>query len=167
MFSNENFFTFQEFLNSIENLNKIQKENEIFNKIQKENLCLKNEIENLKKSNENLQFNLNKITKKFENDLNLSFIANNEKDKQIYLLIDALNKSENLIKNYKEKIFFLLKKNSNENENFSNENENFSNENFSNENFKLKYENEIKKNKELKINIKIIFSLLKMMKFLN
>ena len=114
MFSNENFFTFQEFLNSLENLNKIQKENEIFNKIQKENLCLKNEIENLKKSNENLQFNLNKITKKFENDLNLSFIANNEKDKQIYLLIDALNISENLNKNYKEKIenlIFLLKNN--------------------------------------------------------
>ena len=197
MFENDNFFTFQEFLNSLENLNKIQKENEIFNKIQKENLCLKNEIENLKKSNENLQYNLNKITKKFENDLNLSFIANNEKDKQIYLLIDALNISENLNKNYKEKIenlIFLLKnnekfeffkeieeknslinnlqnelKNKNEiiknfNKNFSNFSNNltqtFSNENFDENDFKKKYENEIKKNKELKINIKEIIKLI-------
>ena len=117
MFEND-FFTFDEFLNSLKNLNDFQKKNEINNKIMDEKLMLKNEIEmlkksneNLKKSNENLQYNLNEITKKFENDLNLSFIANNEKDKQIYLLIDALNKSENLIKNYKEKIFFLLKKN--------------------------------------------------------
>ena len=109
-----NYYTFDQFISSIKNNNSqfnqnsnlnsntiLNNNNNIYieeiNKLKSKILILENE-------NKNLTYNLEKISLKFNNDLELINISNDEKEKKILLLIETLSKSEEIIKELKKQI---------------------------------------------------------------
>ena len=110
-----NYYTFDQFISSIKNNNSQFNQNsnlnsntilnnnnnniyiEEINKLKSKILILENE-------NKNLTYNLEKISLKFNNDLELINISNDEKEKKILLLIETLSKSEEIIKELKKQI---------------------------------------------------------------
>ena len=111
-----NYYTFAQFISSIKNNNSQFNQNSnlnsntILNNNNNNNIYieeinkLKSKILILENENKNLTYNLEKISLKFNNDLELINISNDEKEKKILLLIETLSKSEEIIKELKKQI---------------------------------------------------------------
>ena len=92
-----NYYTFDQFISSIKNNNSQFNQNSNLNSNSisnnKNNIYieeinkLKSKILILENENKNLTYNLEKISLKFNNDLELINISNDEKEKKILLLI--------------------------------------------------------------------------------